>query len=326
MAAPRQELGVAGVKRVRHRIGEIARALAPGPSGGTVGRTNVIARALAVVDTQGEQHRDAVADAAEVIPLRCVVPRRRIAIGVLVGHEQVAEVEVEIGAVGADIRQCALVNSGTGVLVEVRVGGEREGERGAGRAGGVEGARGGVRERGSGLGVDGARPKFVLVTVVGAKAGHFNFRGAARGETAHGAAAGVGGSIGAPRGITFQGSRGLDAQCHGAGFGPGQQEVERLGGKREVEVVGAARAAVVPATTRTAPSAGRRGSLPPGRPIRHAEGQQQNRPAKHTSFKHDHLPVLPCSGAQFRRIFGPRFRPGAGRIAHIQRWLRPAPR
>ena len=40
---------------------------------------------------------------AEIKPLREILPRGLVARGVLVGHEQVAEINVEIRCVGADV-------------------------------------------------------------------------------------------------------------------------------------------------------------------------------------------------------------------------------
>ena len=78
---------------------------------------------------QHQEQRSRTAELAEVVPLRQVLPGGVLPIVVLLAHERVAQVDVEIGGVGQGIGQRPLIEFGADAIVEVRVGrdGEREG-------------------------------------------------------------------------------------------------------------------------------------------------------------------------------------------------------
>ena len=71
--------------------------------------------------------------------MRQVLSRRLVARGVLVGHEQVAEINVKIRRVGTDVGECLQINFRAGVLVQMRVRRHGEGKAAARGTRGVEG-------------------------------------------------------------------------------------------------------------------------------------------------------------------------------------------
>ena len=85
-----------------------------------------------------EEQRRGPAELAEVEPLREVLPGGVLSALVLFGHERVAEINVKIRRVGERVGQRALIQASADAVVEVRVGGDGEGERAAWRTLGVE--------------------------------------------------------------------------------------------------------------------------------------------------------------------------------------------
>ena len=75
---------------------------------------------------------------AEVVPLREILSGGVVAVRVFLGHEGVAEIDVEIRLVGQRVGEGVLIDGGLGVFVEMRIRSDGEGERTARRAGGVE--------------------------------------------------------------------------------------------------------------------------------------------------------------------------------------------
>ncbi len=69
-----------------------------------------------------------MADQAEVVALCDVLPGGRLTAGVLLGHESVAEVDVKIGRIGQGVGQGLPINGWVGLLIQVRIGRDREGE------------------------------------------------------------------------------------------------------------------------------------------------------------------------------------------------------
>ena len=101
------------VEAVGHGVGEIPLPHRVGPDGQAVRRAARYRAAFAVVVAQHEEQRRRVADQAEVVPLGEVLPGGRLAAGVLLGHEGVAEVDVEIGRIGQGVGQCVPVEAGS---------------------------------------------------------------------------------------------------------------------------------------------------------------------------------------------------------------------
>ena len=114
------------------------------------------------------------ADLAEVVALGEVLLGRFVARGVLVGHEEVAQVDVEIGLGGPDVGEGLEIDLRRGAFVQVGIGGEGEGEFAAGRAGGVEGEFRTVGEGGGGVG---AGVELVIAAGVGLEGVEENFGG-----------------------------------------------------------------------------------------------------------------------------------------------------
>ena len=74
----------------------------------------------------------------EIKALREILPRCFLTRGVFIGHEQVAEINVEIRRIGVNVGECLLINFSAGMFIEVHIGGHGESERAARCAGGVE--------------------------------------------------------------------------------------------------------------------------------------------------------------------------------------------
>ena len=89
---------VAGVEAVGNGIREIPLPHHVRPDGQAVGVAAAPARAFAVVVAQHEEQRRGTAELAEVVPLGEILPGGVLAVVVLLGHERVAEVDVEIRA------------------------------------------------------------------------------------------------------------------------------------------------------------------------------------------------------------------------------------
>ena len=96
--------------------------------------------------------------------LRQILSGGLIAAGVLVGHEEVAKVDVKIGFVGPDIGQRLEIHIRAGMLVQVRIRRQGEGEAATRRARSVESVFWAAGEL-SGAGR--TRAKLVVVTGVG---------------------------------------------------------------------------------------------------------------------------------------------------------------
>ena len=116
---------------------------------------------------QREKDRSGTPDLSEIVALRQILPGRLVAAGVLVGHKEVAEVNVKIGFVGADVGQRLAIHIRAGMLIQVRIGRHGEGEGAARRARGVKRVFRAVGE----LPCAGSAPaELVVVTGVGLQA------------------------------------------------------------------------------------------------------------------------------------------------------------
>lgn len=116
-------------------------------------------------------------DPPEVVPLGGVLRPRVSVLLVLVGHERVADVDVEVGPALQGVRQAQLVHRGPGALIEVRIGLHGEHERVAALPLRVERALGVGREL---LCVPGAGVEAVEVPRVGLQPLQHELRGQIR--------------------------------------------------------------------------------------------------------------------------------------------------
>ena len=125
---------IPGIERIRHRIGKIPFTHRVRPYRQTVGSTATAARAFAIVIAQHTKQRRGLAKRPEKISLRKILFGRSLTIHVLFSHESVTQINVKIRLGGHCAGQRLLIDSGLGVLVEVRVGGDGEPESAAGWA------------------------------------------------------------------------------------------------------------------------------------------------------------------------------------------------
>ena len=88
---------------------------------------------------KSEEQRRGSANLSEIKPLRQILSRRLVARRVLVGHEEVAEINVKIRLVGADVGERLEINFRAGMLVQMRIRCHGEGETAARRTRGVKG-------------------------------------------------------------------------------------------------------------------------------------------------------------------------------------------
>ena len=131
--------GVPGIKPVGHRIRKVAFAHQVRPDRQAVVRSVVIFAAFAIVGAQREKDRHGTTDLPEIVALRQILPGRLVAGGMLVGHEEVAEIDVEIGLVGPDVGQSPAIHVRAGVLIQMRIRRQGEGEAAARRPRRVKG-------------------------------------------------------------------------------------------------------------------------------------------------------------------------------------------
>ena len=129
---------VPGIETVGNGVGEVSLSRQVRPNGKAVARAVVIFTALSIMCAQGEKDRRGRADLPEIVTLCQILFGSLVAATVLVGHEKVAEIDVEIRLVRPDIGQRLAINIGAGVFVEVRIGSQRKGEAAAGRSRGVK--------------------------------------------------------------------------------------------------------------------------------------------------------------------------------------------
>jgi pyridoxine 5'-phosphate synthase PdxJ len=85
------------------------------------------------VIAQNKEDGRRTSDQPEIIALRGVLQRGRLAVLVLAGHEGVAEINMEVRPVSQHVRKADLVQFRQAVAIQVGIGLHREGERRAGR-------------------------------------------------------------------------------------------------------------------------------------------------------------------------------------------------
>lgn len=105
-----------------------------------VRRTVVVTARFAVVHAERQKQRRA--ELVQIIPLREILPPGLVARGVFVGHEEIAEINVKIRRVGADVCERLLINFRAGVFIQMHVRRHGEGERAARCARGMKLKRG----------------------------------------------------------------------------------------------------------------------------------------------------------------------------------------
>ena len=87
---------------------------------------------------QREKERNGRTDLSEIKPLRQILPRRFVARSVFVGHKQVAEINVKVRLVGADVGERLLIHCRAGVLIQMHVRRHGKSKTAASRTRGVE--------------------------------------------------------------------------------------------------------------------------------------------------------------------------------------------
>jgi len=202
------------------------------------------AGAFAVVISQREEQGRGGAELAEIEALRKVLLGGGFARGVLLGHERVAQVDVEIRFVGKRVGERLLVNGGIGVPVQMGIRRDRESERAVRRARGMESAGGAARElRRAGR----ARTELIVILGVGLQPAEDHLSRFAFLELSHRRLHGVGSRLRAESHKAFHVLIRQHAQGDRVLLRAGQDQVKRMDGNGEVESVWLRRAPVSPA-------------------------------------------------------------------------------